>query len=69
MPAYVLKCEGCGGHIPFLIHQDELLELEEKNLVEKYCPTCRDATSWVIAFPERRSGRDRRSDLERRAAE
>ena len=67
MPSYVLKCEGCGGYEPFLVHEDELLENAKKQPFRRYCPTCRRMSSWTVAWPERRSGRDRRSSLERRA--
>ncbi len=69
MPSYVLKCKGCISHRSFLVHEDELLELEKKNPIEKHCPTCRMMTNWALAFPERRTGHDRRSDSDRRATE
>ncbi len=71
MPAYVyvLKCEGCGQHRPFLVHEGELSALDTKKPIERHCPTCRTMTNWVFAFPERRSGRKRRSGSDRRRAE
>jgi hypothetical protein len=71
MPAYVyvLKCEGCGQRRSLLIHEGELPALDSKKPVERHCPTCRTMTNWVFAFPERRSGRERRSGSDRRRPE
>ena len=69
MPDYVLKCEDCGRHRPFLVHEHELPALDTKKPIEKHCPTCRTMTNWVFAFPERRSGRERRNGSDRRRAE
>lgn len=69
MPSYVLRCEGCGGHKPFLVHEGETPELERNNPLQRHCPTCRTMTNWTLAFPERRAGRDRRSGPERRTGE
>ena len=66
MPTLVFKCESCGDQKPHLVHESEMRELQEKNLIQKHCLTCRTLTNWVIAFPERRSGQDRRSRRERR---
>jgi hypothetical protein len=68
MPAYVLKCGGCAGYYAFLVHEDELLEVEKKPIV-RHCSSCRRTTDWVFAFPERRGGHERRSGLERRGRE
>ncbi len=54
MPSHVFKCEGCDGHRPFLIYEMELIELQRKNPIQKYCQTCRAMTNWVAAFPEHR---------------
>lgn len=69
MPTYVFKCESCGGHRPFLVHEGELANLAEKNPLQKHCPNCRTMTNWVLAFQERRSGHDRRTGLDRRGTE
>jgi hypothetical protein len=69
MPNYVLKCEGCGQHRPFLVHEDEMSALDTKNGVAKHCPTCRMVTKWRLAFPERRSRGDRRRSSDRRKTE
>jgi len=71
MPAYVyvLKCEGCGQHRPFSVHEGELLVLDTKKPVERHCPTCRTMTNWVFAFLKRRSRRERRIGSDRRRAE
>ena len=66
MPTYVFKCESCGEHKPFLVHESETTEVE-KNPIERHCPTCRRTTNWTLAFPERRSGRDRRQTPDRRS--
>jgi hypothetical protein len=65
MPAYVLKCEACARYGPFLVHEDEVGAARRGEAVQRYCPSCRRTTGWVVAFLERRRGHDRRS-LERR---
>ncbi len=67
MPTYVFKCESCGGCKPFLIHEADLPNPEGKNPIQKHCPTCRAMTSWSYAFPEQRSGKDRRTAPNRRS--
>jgi hypothetical protein len=67
MPTYVLKCEGCNGHRPFLIHEGELPDPAAGKPIQKHCPVCRTTTNWTFAFPERREGRDRREGSDRRA--
>jgi len=69
MPTYVFKCEGCGGHKPFLIHEGELPDPPGKNPVQKQCPTCRTLTNWTLTFAERRTGRERRTTSDRRPPE
>jgi hypothetical protein len=66
MPTYVMKCEGCGGHRPFLVHEGELPDPEGRTPIQKHCPVCRATTNWTMAFPERRDDRDRRQGTERR---
>ena len=66
MPTYVLKCEICGGHKPFLVHEGELPLSEGKNPIQKHCPICRMMTNWTLAFPERRACYDRRAGQDRR---
>jgi hypothetical protein len=66
MPTYVLKCESCGGHRPFLMHEGELPDPVGRKPIEKHCPTCRATTNWTLAFPERREGRERRQGSDRR---
>ncbi len=69
MPIYVLKCESCGQHRTSLVHEDEMSALVTKKPIERHCPTCRMVTKWSLAFPERRSRRDRRRGSDRRGAE
>ena len=64
MPTYILKCEGCGGQKPFSIYEAEMAEIDERKPIQKNCPTCRTMTNWVLAFPDRRSGGDRRKEDE-----
>jgi len=68
MPTYVLKCESCSGHRPFLIHDGELPDPEGRKPIQKHCPTCRTTTNWTLAFPERRAGRERRQGSDRRTS-
>jgi hypothetical protein len=69
MPSYVLKCEGCAGFQPFLVHEDELPQKAKQGSLQRYCRTCRRNTNWGIASVERRGGRDRRTGLDRRGTE
>ncbi len=39
MPAYVLKCEGCGRFGSFLIHESQLPEAWKKPPIQRYCPS------------------------------
>ena len=66
MPTYVMKCEGCGGQRPFLIHEGELPNPQSGQTVQKHCPVCRTTTNWAFAFAERRNDRDRRQGSDRR---
>jgi hypothetical protein len=67
MPTSVLSCETCGVHKPFIIYEEELAEVRNGRALSKHCPVCRTTTNWVFAFPERRSGRDRRQTSDRRS--
>jgi hypothetical protein len=69
MPTYVLRCESCARFGSFLIHEGELPEDWKKQPIQRHCPTCHKTTNWAIAIPERREGHDRRSGVDRRAAE
>ncbi len=64
MQTYILKCEGCGGQKPYPIHEAEMAEIDERKPIQKHCPTCRTMTNWMRAFPDRRSGGDRRKEAE-----
>jgi len=68
MPSNVFKCEGCGAHKTFLVHEGELQEKGGKASIQKHCPTCRTTTLWFLAFTEQRSGRDRRQGIDRRTS-
>src|SRR4029077_8776201 len=67
MPTYVLTCETCGDHQSFIVHQDQLADLKKKDPIQKRCASCRTMTHWRLAYPERRSGRDRRQTSSRRS--
>ena len=69
MPFCVLVCQTCGGHEPLIIYEEELVEVKDGRLVSKACPACRMTTNWRFAFPERRTGRDRRCGFDRRIAQ
>ncbi len=60
MPTYIFKCEGCGGHKAFPIHEAEMAEIDERRPIQKHCLTCRTMTNWMLTFPDRRSGTERR---------
>ena len=66
MPTSVLVCDTCGTHYPFLIYEEELTDVQNGKPLSRDCPTCRTKTNWKFAFPERRSGRDRRQSPDRR---
>ncbi len=42
----------------------KLLHIDERKPIQKQCPTCRTMTNWMLAFPDRRSGGDRRKEAE-----
>ena len=65
----ILNCETCGARKPFLLGEQELAEAQNKRPISKYCPSCRAATHWALAFLERRGGMDRRHSSERRTPE
>ncbi len=60
METHTPKCEGCGGQKPIPIQEAEMAEIDERRPIQKHCPTCRTMTNWMLAFPERRSGTERR---------
>jgi hypothetical protein len=60
MPAFVLKCRACNSYQTFLVHEDELIQLE-KNPIVRQCGSCRQTTTWVLVRTERRGGHERRS--------
>jgi hypothetical protein len=60
METYIFKCEGCGGQKSYPIHEAEMAEIDERKPIQKHCPTCRTMTNWMLAFPEWRSGTERR---------
>ncbi len=60
MPTYIFKCEGCGGQKPIPVQEAEMAEIAERKPIQKHCPTCRTMTNWMLAFPDRRSGGERR---------
>ncbi len=64
MPTFIFKCEGCGGQKPFPIHEAEMAEIDERKPIQKQCPTCQTMTNWMLVFPDRRSGGDRRKEAE-----
>jgi len=66
MPAYVLKCDSCTAYEPFLVHEDEVATATKVEAIQRYCPSCRRTTGWVVAFRERRDGHDRRGGSDRR---
>lgn len=67
MPAYVLKCDGCDGLQAFLVHREASAPSGSEEPIERYCSNCHKTTQWTITLPERRSGRDRRVGVDRRA--
>jgi hypothetical protein len=60
MPTFVFRCEGCGQHRPFLVH-DAPGDAPPTDPIQKHCSTCHTVTNWVQASLERRSGKDRRA--------
>ena len=60
MPSYILTCESCGSHQPFIVYEEELGELQNGKTIIRPCPLCRAATNFKSGFPEGRGGRDRR---------
>ncbi len=64
METYIFKCEGCGRQKPIPIHEAEMAEIDERKPIQKHCPTCRTMTNWMLAFPDRRSGTERREKAE-----
>ena len=67
MPPFVLECEVCASHRPFGVPQGDPADPATKNSIQKHCHTCRTMTNWTIAFPERRSGHERRQGPDRRS--
>jgi hypothetical protein len=65
MPAYVLQCSACSNYQTFLIHEQELTELE-KNPIVRQCSCCRQTTTWALVRIERRAGHERRIRPRRR---
>jgi len=41
MPSYVLICESCGVHQPFIVYEEELAETQNGKPVVRECPVCR----------------------------
>ncbi len=64
METYIFKCEGCGGQKPIPIQEAEMAEIDERRPIQKHCPTCRAMTNWMLAFPDRRSGSERRRETQ-----
>jgi hypothetical protein len=61
MPTCVFKCEGCNRLQSFNIQDVELSAVESGDPIQKHCVTCHTMTNWVMTFPDRRSGIDRRT--------
>lgn len=57
-----------GAYKTLLTYEGEIQEKAGKPSIQKHCATCRITTSWFLAFPEHRSGRDRRQCVDRRSA-
>jgi hypothetical protein len=68
MPSYILTCESCGSHQPFIVYEEEIGALRNGEAVLRHCPHCRAQTRFNRGFPERRGGRDRRQDGDRRSS-
>ncbi len=64
METYIFKCESCGGQKPIPIQEAEMAEIDERRPIQKHCPTCRTMTNWMLAFPDRRSGSERRRETQ-----
>ena len=58
--------EGMRHRASFYVDTDMLVEAQEGTSVSRHCPVCRKTTNWAFVCLERRSGRDRRQDSNRR---
>jgi len=68
MPTFIFKCEGCGEQKPFLVHEPPNLAGQRyEEPLQKHCARCHTVSNWVLAFSERRNGRDRRDGADRRS--
>ncbi len=62
MPTYIFKCEGCGRQKPIPVQEAELAEFDKERPIQKDCLPCGTMTNWMLAFPDRRSGGERRKE-------
>ena len=46
MPSYILTCESCGSHQPFVVYEQGLGELQNGKTIIRPCPLCRAATNF-----------------------
>ncbi len=61
MQTYIFKCEGCGVFKPILVQEAELAEFDKKKPIQNDCLPCGTMTNWMLAFPDRRAGSERRT--------
>jgi hypothetical protein len=68
MPSCFLTCEGCGNRQSAHLDEAELAQLLSRKTLLKHCLVCRTTTEWDFAFIDRRSGHERRHNVERRGS-
>ena len=66
MPTCVLICESCSNRQTFFLDEAIVAELQNGKTVPKHCLRCRTVTDWTFASVDRRSGRERRQETNRR---
>ena len=60
MPTYIFKCESCGEHKAFPFYEGKMAEPDKETPIQRHCLPCGTMTNWMLAFPDRRSGDERR---------
>ena len=67
MPSSLLVCESCNNRQSFFLNEADVGELRNGQTTSKHCMRCHTMTNWTFLFVDRRTGRDRRSDTDRRS--
>ena len=66
MPTCVLICESCSKRHTFFLDATTVADVQNGQAVSKHCLVCRTMTDWAFATVDRRTGRDRRQESDRR---